>query len=87
LRSHAVVAMAVAVTHHVPTVMIVAHHVTAHVTVAPHSMTAALTLRVVHADVDDAGRGIDGPDQAGGGRCRCDDAEGAERGQGGDGEY
>ena len=80
--------MAVAVTHHVPTVMMVAHHVTAHVTVAPHSVTAALTLRVVHADVDNAGGGIDGPDQAGGGRCRCrcGNAEGADRGQGCDGE-
>lgn len=70
--------------HHVTTMMVVPHHVTAHVAMSPHAVTAALTLGVVHADVDDAGRGIGGADHAGSGQGRSSDADGSERGKGGD---
>lgn len=80
MGSHAVMAMTMAVAHHVTAVMMVTHHVAA-VVVVTHVMTA-VAMHVVHANVDDVGGGIDGADHAGGGRGGCGDADGAERGQG-----
>ena len=78
--------MAVTVAHHVTTVVMVAHHVAVPVTMAHHAAMAAVAVHPVHADVDDAGLGLDGADHARGCRRGGGDADGAERGQGSDGE-
>ncbi|SFG82072.1 hypothetical protein SAMN05192565_11282 [Methylobacterium gossipiicola] len=77
--------MAVTVAHHVATAMVVMAHAVPTMVVMAHAM-AAVAVAVVHANIDDAGRGIDGADHTGSGGGRCGDADGTERGQGGDGE-
>lgn len=74
--------MAVAVAHHVAAVMVVAHAVPPVMAMA-HAMTT-MAVAVVHPDVDDVGGGIDDADHAGSGRGGRGDADGSERGQGGD---
>lgn len=74
--------MAVAMPHHAPTVMVVAHAVPPVMAVA-HPMPT-MAVAVMHADVDDARRGVDGADHARGGRGGCRDADGSKRGQSGD---
>lgn len=75
--------MTVAVAHHVTAVVAMMAHPVATVMTMAHAMTA-VAVTVVHADVDDARRGIDGADHPGGGGSGSGDADGAERGQRGD---
>ena len=78
--------VAMAVAHHVSTVVMVAHHVAVPMAMTHHPAMTSVAVHAVHPDVDDVGRGIDGTDHAGSGGGGGSDADGAECGQGGDGE-